>query len=156
MGRKGEARHNRERMSGYLGSYLHQIDEKGRLNLPASFRRENPDRPLVLVHAFENALALYPEPAWAEVETRLRELLRLQPQSRAYVLRVTANAVEVAPDRQGRILVPQRLQDAVGIGGPTLVVGAIDRIELWNPDRFAAATDAAAPDAERYAHQLFG
>jgi MraZ protein len=143
-------------MSGYLGSYLHQIDEKGRLNLPASFRRENPDRPLVLVHVFENALTLYPEPAWAEVETRLRELLRLQPQSRPYVLRVTANAVEVTPDKQGRILVPQRLQEAVGISGPTLVVGAIDRIELWNPDRFAAATHADVPDADRFTHQVFG
>lgn len=141
---------------GYLGSYLHQIDEKGRLNLPASFRRENPECPLVLVHVFEDSLTLYPEPAWAEVQTRLRELLRLQPASRSYVLRVTANAVEVTPDKAGRILVPQRLQEAVGIAGPTLVVGAIDRIELWNPDRFAAATQAAVPEADRYTHQVFG
>ena len=141
---------------GYLGSYLHQIDEKGRLNLPASFRREAPERPLVLVHVFEDSLTLYPEPAWAEVQTRLRELLRLQPASRSYVLRVTANAVEVTPDKAGRILVPQRLQEAVGISGPTLVVGAIDRIELWNPDRFAAATQAAVPEADRYTHQVFG
>ena len=141
---------------GYLGSHLHQIDEKGRLNLPASFRRENPERPLVLVHVFEDSLTLYPEPAWAEVQTRLRELLRLQPASRSYVLRVTANAVEVTPDKAGRILVPQRLQEAVGIAGPTLVVGAIDRIELWNPDRFAAATQAAVPEADRYTHQVFG
>lgn len=144
-------------MSGYLGSYLHTVDDKGRLNLPAAFRRDgNGDRPLVLVHVFENALTLYPEPAWAEVETRLRELLRRKPESRAYVLGITANAVEVSPDRQGRILIPQRLLDAVGIAGPTLVVGAIDRIELWNPDRFAATVQQPAPDAERFTHQVFG
>jgi len=143
-------------MRGFLGSYLHQIDEKGRLNLPAPFRRDTPDQPLVLVHAFENALTLYPEPAWVEVEGRLRELLRLQPQARSYVLGVTANAVEVAPDRQGRILVPQRLQDAVGLQGPTLVVGAIDRIELWNPDRFQAAVSRQTQDFDRYTHQIFG
>jgi len=142
-------------MSGYLGSYLHQIDDKGRLNLPASFRRESPDRPLILVQVFENALTLYPEPAWAEVEGRLRELLRLQPQARPYVLSVTANAVEVVPDKQGRILVPQRLQDAAGIQGATLIVGAIDRIELWNPERFQAAVSSQAPDSERYTHQIF-
>jgi MraZ protein len=143
-------------MRGFLGSYLHQIDEKGRLNLPASFRRESPDRPMVLVHVFDSALTLYPEPAWAEVEGRLRELLRLQPQARPYVLSVTANAVEVAPDRQGRILVPQRLQEVVGLQGPVLVVGAIDRIELWNPGRFQASVSSRAQDFDRYTHQIFG
>lgn len=142
-------------MSGFLGSYLHQIDDKGRLNLPAPFRRDHPDRPLVLVHVFENALTLYPEPAWAEVESRLRELLRLQPQARSYVLSVTANAVEVVPDKQGRILVPQRLQEAVGIRGATLVVGAIDRIELWDPERFQAALRARSDDFDRFNHQIF-
>jgi MraZ protein len=143
-------------MSGYLGSFLHQIDEKGRLSLPSSFRREASERPLVLVHVFPDALTLYPEEAWEEVEKRLREMLRLQPQARPFVLRVTANAVEVAPDKAGRILVPQRLQEAVGIAGSTLVVGAIDRIELWNPDRFAAVTAAEVPEAERFLHQVFG
>ena len=142
-------------MSGFLGSYLHQIDDKGRLNLPAPFRRDHPDRPLVLVHVFENALTLYPEPAWAEVESRLRELLRLQPQARSYVLSVTANAVEVVPDKQGRILVPQRLQEAVGIRGATLVVGTIDRIELWDPERFQAAVPARSDDFDRFNHQIF-
>ncbi len=143
-------------MSGYLGSYLHQIDEKGRLSLPAPFRRDSQDRPLVLVHAFPEALTLYPEPAWAEVEGRLREMLRLQPRARSYVLGVTANAVEVAPDKQGRIMVPPRLQEAVGLSGPTLVVGAIDRMELWNPDRFAATVSQPTPDAEMFMHQIFG
>ena len=142
-------------MSGFLGSYLHQIDDKGRLNLPAPFRRDHPDRPMVLVHVFENSLTLYPEPAWAEVEGRLRELLRLQPKARPYVLSVTANAVEVAPDTQGRILVPQRLQDAVGLKGPTLVVGAIDRIELWDPERFEQSVSARTEDFTRYTHQIF-
>jgi MraZ protein len=143
-------------MIGFLGSFQHQIDEKGRLSLPASFRRGSAEQPFVLVHVFPDALTLYPQQAWAEVEVRLRDAMRLQPEARAWVLRVTANALEVVPDKAGRILVPQRLQDAVGITGPALVVGAIDRIELWSPDRFAAATDQAAPDAERLVHQIFG
>jgi MraZ protein len=142
-------------MSGYLGSFQHQIDEKGRLSLPAPFRRESGEQTLVLVQVFPDALTLYPEDAWREVEKRLREMLRLQPAARAYVLRVTANAVEVVPDKQGRIMVPPRLQDAVGITGPTLVVGAIDRIELWNPERFSAATAEPVDEAERFTHQIF-
>ena len=143
-------------MSGYLGSFEHRIDEKDRLSLPAQFRRESGEQTLVLVHVFPESLTLYPEHTWAEVEGRLREMMRLQPAARAYVLRVTANAVEVVPDKQGRILVPQRLQDAVGITGLALVVGAIDRIELWNPERFAAATAEQPADADRFMHQIFG
>lgn len=143
-------------MSGFLGSHLHQIDEKGRLSLPAPFRREHPDRPFVLVHAFPDSLALYPEPAWAEVEERLREMMRRRPEARAWILGVTADAAEVVPDRQGRIPLPQRLREAVGIDGEALVVGLLDRIEVWSPDRFREATASAPPDLEQFRTQIFG
>jgi MraZ protein len=143
-------------LSGYLGSYVHQIDEKGRLSLPAPFRRESAEQPMVLVQVHETALTLYPRAAWEAVESRLREILRLQPSARHYVVGITANAVEVVPDRQGRILVPQRLLDGAEIVGTALVVGVIDRIELWNPERFRAVTAERTPELERYAHQIFG
>ncbi|MGH7457891.1 MAG: division/cell wall cluster transcriptional repressor MraZ [Longimicrobiaceae bacterium] len=142
-------------MSGFLGSYLHQIDEKGRLSLPAPFRRGADERSLVLVQAYEDALTLYPETAWAEVEQRLRELLRRQPEARGYVLGVTANAAEVTPDRQGRILIPQRLQESAKLDGSILVVGAIDRIELWNPERFESAVPGLDGESGQYTHQIF-
>lgn len=143
-------------MSGLLGSYLHQIDEKGRVSLPAAFRREGGDRPMVLVQVHADALTLYPAEAWEEVESRLRELMRLQPGSRSWVLGVTANAAEVVPDKQGRILVPQRLISAVGLDGSALLVGVIDRVEIWNPERFESAVGTEAPDFERFTHQVFG
>jgi MraZ protein len=142
-------------MSGFLGSYTHQIDEKGRLSLPASFRRDGGEEPLILVHVNPESLTLFPRPVWGQMEERLRETLRRNPAARPYVLRVTANAVEVVPDKQGRILVPQRMQKEVGITGPTLVVGAIDRIELWNPETFDAVTGQAVPDVELLAHEIF-
>jgi MraZ protein len=142
-------------MSGYLGSFQHQVDEKGRLSLPAQFRRESGDRTLVLVQVFPEALTLFPEDAWSGVQERLREAMRGSAANRAWALRVTANTVEVVPDKQGRILVPQRMQDAVGITGPALVVGAIDRIEIWNPDRFAAHT-ATAEQADDITLKVFG
>jgi MraZ protein len=143
-------------MSGFLGSFRHQIDEKGRVSLPASFRRDAADRPLVLVQVHPNALTLYPQATWEEVEGRLRDLLRLQPTSRPYVLSVTANAVEVAPDKQGRILIPQRLLNAVEIGDTALLVGVIDRVEIWNPERFDGVVAQRDADFERFAGQVFG
>lgn len=146
----------REWMSGFLGSFLHQIDDKGRLSLPAPFRREAEEGPLVLVQVHEHALTLYPEGAWSEVESRLRELLRLQPEARPYVLSITANAAEVIPDRQGRILIPQRMLDAVGIEGAALIVGVLDRIEIWSPARFEATVGGRDPGEDRFVGQIFG
>lgn len=142
-------------MSGFLGSHVHQVDEKGRLSLPASFRRGVTDGPLVVVQVHESALTLYPEETWREVEARLLELLRRQPESRHYVLGITANAVEVVPDKQGRILVPQRLLQAIGVEESVLLVGVIDRIEAWNPGRFETAVADRRPEFDRFAAQVF-
>lgn len=143
-------------MRGYLGSYQHQIDEKGRLSLPAPFRREAADEPMVLVRVFDDALSLLPQATWAGVAEGLREVQRRNPGMRARVLAITAQATEVVPDKQGRILVPPRLQQAVGIDGQVLIVGAIDRIELWNPERFGATAALPVPDADSFIHHVFG
>lgn len=142
-------------MSGFLGSYVHQVDEKGRLSLPASFRRGVTDGPLVVVQVQDSALTLYPEATWIEVEGRLLELLRRQPESRPYVLGVTSSAAEVVPDKQGRILIPQRLMQLVGLTESALLVGVIDRIEVWEPGRFESAVADRKPEFDRYASQVF-
>ena len=105
----------------FLGSYLNQLDGKGRVSLPAAFRREAADQGFVLIQAHAPSLTLYPEGAWTEVEERLRDLLRHQPEARMWVLRMMSNAVEVIPDAQGRILVPARLKEAVEADGAKTV-----------------------------------
>lgn len=143
-------------MTGYLGSFEHRIDEKDRLSLPAQFRRESGEQPLVLVHPYTESLHLYPHESWLVVQQRLRDTMRQDPDARPYVLGVLGNAVEVSLDKQGRILVPRRLQEAVGIGGPALVLGLIDHVELWDPERYRARTEASAADAARFTHKIFG
>jgi MraZ protein len=143
-------------ITGFLGSYVHQVDDKSRINLPASFRRGVPEGTgLVLVQAQPDALTLYPEATWADVQARLLELLRRQPQSRGYVLSRTSNAVEVTPDKQGRILLPQRLLQSVGVKDSALLVGLIDRIEVWEPSRFDQLISEQKPEFEDYANLVF-
>lgn len=143
-------------MSGFLGSYRHQIDEKGRVSLPAPFRRDADERPFVLAQVYAHALTLYPADTWAAVEERMLEVLRRKPASRPNVLAITANAVEVAPDRQGRILVPARLLSSAGIRDAALLVGVIDRVEIWDPDRFDATLAERDGEFEQFAAQIFG
>jgi MraZ protein len=142
-------------LTGYLGSYLHQLDEKGRIALPAAYRRNSGEEGFVLIHALEPALFLYPASTWTTVEERLSELMRRQPEARSSILSLTANAVEVVPDKQGRILIPERLQRAVKLSGEALIVGVLDKIEIWNPEAFEGATREAKPGFEQFVRQIF-
>ncbi len=134
-------------MGGFLGSYLYQVDEKGRVTLPAAFRKGRDEfAPYVLIQVHPDALTLYPKESWTEVEARLREHARRTPRARHFVLGLTANATELTPDRQGRILIPERLRASVGIDQEAQLVGAIDKIEVWNPTRFETSISAAGDE----------
>ena len=139
----------------FLGSYQYQLDEKGRVSLPVAFRREAADQSFVLIQAYPPALSLYPEGEWMQVEDRLRELVQRQPESRMYVLSVLSNAVEVVPDSQGRILIPGKLKEAADLEGQVMLVGAIDKVELWNPAHFAKAQQADENKFAQFAPQIF-
>lgn len=123
-------------MGGFLGSYRHSLDAKGRVSLPAPFRHGSDAEGFVLVRAHPDALTLYPDDRWEEVAADLAELRRRQPRKRHMVLRLTANAHRIVPDAQGRMLIPERLREEVGLDDEALIVGALDRIEIWQPERF--------------------
>ncbi|MGH7467288.1 MAG: division/cell wall cluster transcriptional repressor MraZ [Longimicrobiales bacterium] len=139
----------------FLGSYQYQLDEKGRVSLPAAFRREAADQSFVLIQAYPPALSLYPEGEWLQVEERLRDLIKHQPDARPFVLSLMANAVEVAPDSQGRILIPGRLKEAGELEGQVLLVGAIDKVEIWNPVHFQKAMQAGVQSFAQFTPQIF-
>ena len=143
-------------MPGYLGRHEFQIDAKGRVSLPSAFRRGASVEPFVLLQWQPTHLDLYPQETWAGVQEKLLDFRRAQPEGGAYFRDLMASAVEVEPDKQHRIRIPTRLQAMAGLDGTVLLIGAIDRIELWSPDRFKQEVEQAAPEFEKFAPQIFG
>ena len=129
------------------------MDEKGRVALPAAFRRGAEGEPLVLMHGWDEPhLTLLPPPVWGQVLERLMEVRRQDEGSANAVRRLLAKATEVVPDKQGRILVPTVLQEAAALSGAVILHGNIDRIELWSPARFRASVEVVpAEDREALA-----
>ena len=142
-------------MPGFLGAYEHQLDDKGRVALPAAFRKDAEGDPLVLMHAGEDPhLSLLPKAVWGQLLERLMELRRTDDVAANLVRRLLARATEVTPDKQGRILLPAPLQEAAGlsVSGAVILHGNIDRIELWNAVRFRATIEKVpAEDREMLA-----
>lgn len=144
-------------MSGFLGRYEYQMDGKGRVSLPAAFRRQVDGDRFVLLQWEEPYLTLFPEGEWALYRERLLEFRRSGKAAAHHVREILANAAEVSPDGQGRILVPARLQAAAGLEGTVLLHGNLDRIEIWDPERYAEAAAERDDEAfDRFAHQVFG
>jgi MraZ protein len=143
-------------VNGFVGQYEHQMDQKGRVSLPSAFRREAEGDRFVLLQWEPRYLTLFPEEKWKQIQGNLLEFRRSDPAAWNQVRLIIANAVEVAPDKQGRILVPAALQAAAGLAGTVLMSGNLDRVELWDPDTYREVVQEQAGDLGGFAHRLFG
>lgn len=133
-------------MNGFLGRYEYQMDGKGRVALPSAFRREADGDRFVLLQWEKPYLVLFPQSVWTEKQEGLLDLRRSGDDAARYVRELLSMAVEVTPDKQGRILVPGWLQEAGSLDGTVLLNGNIDRVELWDPEVFASMQDTEIPD----------
>lgn len=114
-----------------LGNYVHNLDAKGRLTLPARFR-EALASGVVITKGIGDYLDLYPLAAFEALSERIKERL---PQAERDLLRyLFANASNDVPDRQGRILVPQMLREHahLALEDEVLIAGVHDHLEIWN------------------------
>ena len=143
-------------MSGFLGRYEKRLDDKGRLSLPVPFRRAASDGPLVLLQYQAPALALFPREAWNPIRDRLAEYRRSHPGAAVHVRRITSFAVEVTPDKLGRILIPGWLRQVASLENEVVVVGSLDRIEIWDPGFFDSHLEDTTADASEFMHKIFG
>lgn len=132
------------------------MDQKGRVSLPSAFRREVDGDRFVLLQWEPRYLTLLPEEKWKQVQENLLEFRRSEPQAWNSVRMIIANAVEVSTDKQGRILVPAGLQEAAELSGTVLLLGNLDRIELWDPAVYREVVQEQAGEMQQFAHKLFG
>jgi MraZ protein len=130
----------------FVGQYEHQMDLKGRVSLPSAFRREVDGDRFVLLQWEPNYLTLFPQEKWDEVQGRLLEFRRSDASAWNSVRMIISNAVEVSPDKQGRILVPSTLQSAAGLSGAVLLSGNLDRVELWDPETYTEVVEAGSTE----------
>ncbi len=118
----------------FLGMSNHSIDSKGRIVLPAKFREELGDS-FYLARGFGNkCVQVVSTEQFNSICAKILEL----PADKAMVLQYTftATAVEVTPNAQGRVIIPQTLREFSELDSNALVIGLGNRVEIWNKDRF--------------------
>jgi MraZ protein len=125
-----------DRASFLTGEFRHALDDRNRIAIPVRFRPRLAAG-ATLARWLDGCLALFPADEWEELAGKLRSLPTTNPAARSFGRFMSSGAVEVELDRQGRILVPQYLRDYAGLEpGEVMVVGALNRLEVWSPRRW--------------------
>jgi MraZ protein len=115
----------------FIGEYIHNIDEKGRLAVPVKFRNRLASGAIV-TKGLDICLSLYTESSWNKMVEKMESLPLTQSKSRAYARFILAGAFSVEIDKQGRINLPATLRGYAGIKNQVIVTGLGDHIEIWS------------------------
>jgi MraZ protein len=137
----------------FLGEYEHSIDDKGRLTIPAKFRDEL-ESGVVITRGLDGCLWAFPRAEWEQLVEKIRTLPSTNRATRGFVRFMFAGAHDSIPDRQGRVLIPQKLREHAGITGETAVIGVMNRVEIWNPTRWSEAFSRVEQDPDAIIAQL--
>jgi len=123
----------------FIGEYRHTIDEKGRIAIPAKLRysKVGEDEYWVATKGFDHCLFVYPKDEWERIVSMLNERLSFaKKEDRSFLRMFVSPATEQAVDKQGRIAIPQSLREYAGINRDVVILGAINRIEIWSEEKW--------------------
>ena len=119
----------------FMGEFHHNIDEKGRLIIPAKFRQELGER-FVLVRGLEKCLYVYSESEWNNIVAKLKTLPFTKKDVRTFIRSFFSGATECEFDRQGRINITSPLVSYADIITKCVIIGANDRLEIWSEENW--------------------
>ncbi|QPC81934.1 division/cell wall cluster transcriptional repressor MraZ [Phototrophicus methaneseepsis] len=127
----------------FWGEFSHHLDTKGRLIVPARFRPQLDDG-AILTRGLDCNLVIFPPEAWQTVTNQLNQLPITHAKGRALRRLLFSGAVELACDRQGRILIPNYLRTYAGLDNQALLVGMETFIEIWEPSKWRTTLDSVS------------
>ena len=134
----------------FLGEFAHTIDTKGRLTIPAKFRGLVATG-LVVTRGFDQNLMLYPMEEWEALAARIAQRPLADTDMRSFRRRVFSGAVDLVPDRQGRVIIPPYLREFAGIDKDVVIAGMFNYLEVWSSESWTAVRDAIEMDTTNWA-----
>ncbi|MBU0883764.1 MAG: division/cell wall cluster transcriptional repressor MraZ [Gammaproteobacteria bacterium] len=130
----------------FRGANAISLDAKGRLAMPSRYRDELVSRCagqlIVTIDAIDPCLCVYPLSEWELIEAKLRELASFREENRRLQRLLIGNAVDLELDASGRFLVPPRLREYAKLDKRVVLVGQLNKFQLWDEDAWNAVADA--------------
>lgn len=139
------------------GSQPATVDDKGRIKIPTSFRKTIHDAygaEVFLTSLDGKSVSIYPLPIWEEFEQKISSIPTMNPSRQRLLDRVSYYGHAAKMDKQGRVLVPQRLREEAQITGEVLVMGKMKYLDVWNHEVFRQERLGAEPLDEQDLREL--
>ena len=138
----------------YNSLYRHGVDAKRRVQIPAKWRSAEPEVLTLILWPKgtlpEACLLVLPPAEWIALVQKLKTMPFADPKAEALRRLLGRKSDRVTLDRAGRICLPEAMAQASAIGDEALLVGLVDRFEIWNPERHQSASavdDGLLPEA---------
>lgn len=138
----------------FMGEFQHTIDVKGRLIVPHKFR-ETLGEKFIATRGLDNCLFVYSAEEWHQLELKLKSLPMTSKDARAFVRFFFSGATECELDKQGRILLPANLREYAKLEKDVVVLGAINRVEIWSREEWQKYSDNTEAACEEIAEKMF-
>ena len=129
----------------FSGTFRHALDGKHRVTIPARWRQAEQDEVYLMPSSDNKHLYALPPAEFQRVHEKLSSDPRISAADRRQFARYYfSRALHCTIDRQGRLLITDDFLRSAGLNGEILLVGAFDRFEIWNPERWEQAAVAEA------------
>jgi MraZ protein len=137
----------------FIGEYNHNLDDKGRLAIPAKFRAIL-KKGAVVTKGLDNCLFLYSKEQFEIIAQKFASLPISQAKARAFARHMLAGAMDVDFDVQGRINLPEYLRVFAGLKKSTIVAGLYNRLEIWDERQWNNYKASAEKNSNAIAEEL--
>jgi MraZ protein len=136
----------------FLGTTQNTIDEKGRLTLSTKWRSELASG-VVITRGFDKCLFIFPQSKYERMSHEIGEQGMALADVRSFARHLSAMAEQAEPDKQGRIIIPQNLREFAGLNGEVVVIGVVNRLEVWNPEKYKEINKQVEANADAVAER---
>ncbi|MDK1029246.1 MAG: division/cell wall cluster transcriptional repressor MraZ [Anaerolineae bacterium] len=116
----------------FIGQFQHNLDDKGRLMIPAPFRQAL-EGGAFITQGFDRCLMVMADAYFQQVYERINAMNLADPAARMLRRLILSNAYGVEADKVGRILVPQNLRQFLNLNGEAIIAGQGEYFEVWTP-----------------------
>ncbi|MCX8027961.1 MAG: division/cell wall cluster transcriptional repressor MraZ [Thermodesulfovibrionales bacterium] len=146
-------------MQSFTGTYYYTIDQKGRVIIPVPLRellltKYNNTKIFITNAPFDKCLHVFPLAEWSVLEEKLKDKPKTDRSIQFFIRRVFASAVECDIDKQGRLMIPYELRQNASLTGDIAIVGAFDRLEIWDRAKWEETINPDNIDIDAYNRSL--
>ena len=138
----------------FMGEFHHSIDEKGRLIIPAKYR-EILGESFVITRGIEHCLYVYPTKSFQNIVSKLESLPFTKKDARSFNRFFMSGATAIEFDKQGRMNIPSPLINYANLTKNCVIIGTIDRLEIWDEEAFQEFMNSATEELSDIAEGLF-